>query len=182
MIPELIALFACASLASANPVVLARAVTSLDESAFAEAQQRDDTATRAASNINIKVCLASLLYMSTNLTTHPQTSDGKCLSVDKLSGDFRANLTPIKVEQCGSTDGQGWDIITAGKHISAPQSMLIVSTSTNACFNFDPRRAAGNQVLLFSCGGRADGGQSNNTPTPRGPRRTWNRYQHANTW
>jgi hypothetical protein len=23
--------------------------------------------------------------------------------------------------------------------------------------NFDPRRAAGNQVLLFSCGGRADG-------------------------
>ncbi|KAJ0109519.1 mg2+ transporter protein [Diaporthe amygdali] len=140
MIPKLIALFACASLASANPVVLARAVTSLDESAFAEAQQRDDTATRAASNINIK------------------TSDGKCLSVDKLSGDFRANLTPIKVEQCGSTDGQGWDIITAGKHISAPQSMLIVSTSTNACFNFDPRRAAGNQVLLFSCGGRADGG------------------------
>ncbi|TFK77703.1 hypothetical protein K466DRAFT_668648, partial [Polyporus arcularius HHB13444] len=25
---------------------------------------------------------------------------------------------------------------------------------------FDPRRAAGNQVLLFSCGGRADGGGS----------------------
>ena len=24
--------------------------------------------------------------------------------------------------------------------------------------NFDPRRAAGNRVLLFSCGGRADGG------------------------
>jgi hypothetical protein len=23
--------------------------------------------------------------------------------------------------------------------------------------NFDPRRAAGNQVILFSCGGRADG-------------------------
>src|SRR4051794_8709131 len=24
--------------------------------------------------------------------------------------------------------------------------------------NFDPRRAAGNQVIMFSCGGRADGG------------------------
>ena len=32
-----------------------------------------------------------------------------------------------------------------------------MSRQTNACFNFDPRRAAGNQVLLFSCGGRADG-------------------------
>jgi hypothetical protein len=33
-----------------------------------------------------------------------------------------------------------------------------VLSQTEACFNFDPRRAAGNQVLLFSCGGRADGG------------------------
>lgn len=37
--------------------------------------------------------------------------------------------------------------------------MLIVSTLTQACFNFDSRRPAGNQVLLFSCGGRADGGK-----------------------
>jgi hypothetical protein len=37
--------------------------------------------------------------------------------------------------------------------------MLIVSTLTQACFNFDPRRPAGNQVLLFSCGGRAGGGK-----------------------
>lgn len=29
---------------------------------------------------------------------------------------------------------------------------------TQACLNFDPRRAAGNTVILFSCGGRADGG------------------------
>jgi hypothetical protein len=33
-----------------------------------------------------------------------------------------------------------------------------VSSLTNGCLNFDPRRAAGNQVLMFSCGGRADGG------------------------
>jgi hypothetical protein len=78
--------------------------------------------------------------------------------VDKLSGDFRENLTPIQVGACGSTGGQGWDIITSGKHINVAQSMLIVSTLTEACANFDPRRAAGNQVNLFSCGGRGDGG------------------------
>ncbi len=30
---------------------------------------------------------------------------------------------------------------------------------TQGCFNFDPRRAAGDQVILFSRGGRADGGK-----------------------
>jgi len=36
-------------------------------------------------------------------------------------------------------------------------TILTFSFQTNACLNFDPRRAAGNQVILFSCGGRADG-------------------------
>lgn len=76
-----------------------------------------------------------------------------------MSGDFRANLTPIQVGVCDGSDGQLWDVITAGKHDDQPGTMLIVSTMTQACFNFDPRRAAGNQVLLFSCGGRADGGK-----------------------
>ena len=123
-----------------NNALLPRTVTSLDVAAVAEAQPRDDTATRAFSNVQIT------------------TSDGRCLFVDKLSGDFRENLTPIQVAACGSTDGQGWDVITAGKHNNVANSALIVSTLTEACFNFDPRRAAGNQVLLFSCGGRADGG------------------------
>ncbi|KAH8910337.1 hypothetical protein BR93DRAFT_474125 [Coniochaeta sp. PMI_546] len=134
-------LLACASLGSATPVG-PRTVSSLNEAAFAEAQQRDDGATRAFSNVQIK------------------TSDGQCLFVDELSGDFRANLTPIQVGACGATNGQGWDIITSGKHNNAANSMIIVSTLTQACWNFDPRRAAGNQVLLFSCGGRADGGGS----------------------
>jgi hypothetical protein len=33
----------------------------------------------------------------------------------------------------------------------------VVSSLTQGCLNFDPRRAAGDQVVLFSCGGRADG-------------------------
>ncbi|CAK7204516.1 hypothetical protein SEUCBS139899_007273 [Sporothrix eucalyptigena] len=139
----LAASFSWSSLTTAKHVnvpLLPRTVTSLDASAVAEAQPRDYTATRAFSNVQIT------------------TSDGRCLFVDKLSGDFRENLTPIQVAACGSTDGQGWDIITSGKHNNVANSALIVSTLTEACFNFDPRRAAGNQVLLFSCGGRADGG------------------------
>ncbi|KAK9782349.1 hypothetical protein SCARD494_13657 [Seiridium cardinale] len=124
----------------ASPIIGPRAVTQLDEAAFEEAQQRDATATRAFSDVQIK------------------TSDGQCLFVDELSGDFRANLTPIQVAACGTTDGQGWDVITSGEHNNVAGSILVVSTLTQACFNFDPRRAAGNQVLLFSCGGRADGG------------------------
>ncbi|KAL0473953.1 hypothetical protein QR685DRAFT_569954 [Neurospora intermedia] len=139
MLASLGRMLALAAIARASPL-LPRAVDSLNEEATAEAQQRDDSATRAFSNVQIK------------------TSDGRCLFVDQLSGDFRANLTPIQVADCGSTDGQGWDVITSGKHIPGDGGMLVVSTLTQACFSYDPRRAAGNQVILFSCGGRADGG------------------------
>ncbi|KAK8049953.1 hypothetical protein PG994_011683 [Apiospora phragmitis] len=127
------------TLVTAGPVSYPRVVTELNQAAFEEAQKRDETATRAFSNTTIK------------------TSDGKCLFVDKLSGDFRANLTPVQVAECGSTDGQGWDIITQGEHNNVAGSMLVVNTLTQACLNFDPRRPAGSQVNLFSCGGRADG-------------------------
>ncbi|KAH6653960.1 hypothetical protein BKA67DRAFT_592309 [Truncatella angustata] len=136
--PAVFATFVALSVAS--PILSERAVTQLDQAAFEEAQERDNAATRAFSNTQIK------------------TSDGRCLFVDELSGDFRANLTPIQVAGCGTTDGQGWDVLTSGKHNNVAGSMLVVNTLTQACFNFDPRRAAGNQVLLFSCGGRADGG------------------------
>ncbi|RYP89338.1 hypothetical protein DL769_000093 [Monosporascus sp. CRB-8-3] len=129
---------------TAGPVKLSspprRAVTELDGAAVEEAHRRDDTATKAFSGAQIK------------------TFDGKCLFVDKLSGDFRANLTPIQVAECDSTDGQGWDIIIRGRHNDVEDSMLVVNTLTGACFNFDPRRAVDSQVFLFSCGGRADGG------------------------
>ncbi|RFU35045.1 hypothetical protein B7463_g1308, partial [Scytalidium lignicola] len=116
-----------------------RNVTSLDQQAFEEAQQRDDTATRAFSSVPIK------------------TSNGQCLFVDLLSGDFRANLNPIQVGNCDGSTGQAWDVITAGKHNNVAGAMLVVNTLTQACMNFDPRRAAGDQAIMFSCGGRADG-------------------------
>ncbi|KAJ3576443.1 hypothetical protein NPX13_g3698 [Xylaria arbuscula] len=127
-------------LATQSPVLFRRVVTQLDQTAFEEAQQPDATATKAFASTLIK------------------TADDRCLFVDKFSGDFRANLTPVQIADCGSTDGQEWDIITNGKHNNVADSMLVVSTLTNACLNFDPRRPAGNQVILFSCGGRADGG------------------------
>ncbi|KXX74655.1 hypothetical protein MMYC01_208148 [Madurella mycetomatis] len=139
MVSTLSSLLVLAAAAAANPF-RSRPFDSLNEEATAEAHQRDNGATRAFSDVQIR------------------TSDGRCLFVDKLSGDFRANLTPVQVAECGSTDGQGWDIITAGQHIEGDNVMLIVSTLTQACFNFDPRRPTGKQVVLFSCGGRADGG------------------------
>jgi hypothetical protein len=45
-------------------------------------------------------------------------------------------------------------------HNNAANSTLVVSALTQGCLNFDPRRAAGDTVILFSCGGRADGGGS----------------------
>lgn len=157
-------LVACATLGTASPVG-PRNVSSLNAAAFAEAQQRDNSATRAFSNVQIQVRepnVRGVLPVWSKADSSPKTSDGRCLFVDELSGDFRANLTPIQVGTCGATgatDGQGWDVITKGEHNNAANSMLVVSTLTQACFNFDPRRAAGNQVLLFSCGGRADGGR-----------------------
>ncbi|KAI5860581.1 hypothetical protein GGS23DRAFT_229901 [Durotheca rogersii] len=139
----LVVILALRSAVTATPIASQassrRLVKELNQAAFEEAHQRDNTATRAFTNTQIR------------------TSDGRCLFVDELSGDFRANLTPIQVAECGATDGQGWDVITAGKHNNAQGSALIVSSLTNACFNFDPRRPSGNQALLFSCGGRADG-------------------------
>ncbi|KAF3907794.1 hypothetical protein ABW21_db0204496 [Orbilia brochopaga] len=134
------ALTASVAVTSAHPSLLRRVVTELNQAATEEAHPRDDTATRAFSSVTIT------------------TGNGKCLFVDELSGDFRANLLPIQVKDCDGSAGEKWDVITAGKHNDQPGTMLIVSALTQGCFNFDPRRAAGDQVNIFSCGGRADGG------------------------
>ncbi|KAF7343071.1 Sugar transporter [Mycena venus] len=127
-----------AGIATAAP--LARRDVKPDDAATAEAQKFDATATRA--------------FTATTITT----SDGRCLSVDPFSGDFRENLTPVNVATCDGSKNQTWDVITSGVHNNVKGQALIVSSLTNACLNFDARRAPGNQVLLFSCGGRADGG------------------------
>ncbi|KAG8821819.1 hypothetical protein FRC17_009729 [Serendipita sp. 399] len=131
-----------ASLAAARPMVpvldsrAASLVTSLNQAATAQAHQRDNTATRAFTS----------------------TSNGQCLFVDPLSGDFRSNLTPVQTVACNNNSpNQKWDIITSGKHNNVAGTALLVSSLTNACLDFDDRRPAGNQVFLFSCGGRADG-------------------------
>ncbi|KAJ6461982.1 hypothetical protein DFH09DRAFT_1001453 [Mycena vulgaris] len=136
LVPTLFTLLA-AGLASGAP--LDRRDVTLNAAATAEAQKFDATAKRA--------------FTATTITT----SDGKCLSVNPFSGDFRENLTPVTALACDGSKNQTWDVITSGLHNNVKGQALIVSSLTNACLNFDPRRAAGNQVLLFSCGGRADG-------------------------
>lgn len=101
------------------------------------------------------------VYSKCDLTykVYFQTFDGKCLFVDKLSGDFRANLTPVQIAECNSTNGQGWDFITVGQHIEKGTGTLVVSTLTNACLDYDSRADKEERVNLYSCGGRADGGK-----------------------
>ncbi|KAL9597566.1 MAG: hypothetical protein Q9219_005068 [cf. Caloplaca sp. 3 TL-2023] len=122
--------------ATTEAIPVSRAGGVLNPEAAAEANPRDDTATRAFSSVNIK------------------SSDGRCLSVDPAAGDFRLNLIPVQLQACSDDAGQKWDIVTKGKHIDQEGAML----ATQGCLNFDPRRKAGDQVIMFSCGGRADGG------------------------
>lgn len=112
----------------------------LNPSAAAEANPRDNTAVRAFTAAQVK------------------TSSGSCLHIDPTAGDFRENLIPIQIKACDGSPNQQFDVITSGVHNNVPGAALIVSTLTNGCLNFDPRRAVGDQTILFSCGGRADGG------------------------
>lgn len=110
-----------AGIAIANPttpVPVSRAGGTLNPTAAAESQQRDDTATRAFSEVEIRA------------------PNGQCLFVDPTAGDFRQNLIPIGLVDCGGTPNEKWDVITAGKHNNAKNSALIVSSLV--CTTFGP--------------------------------------------
>lgn len=62
------------------------------------------------------------------------------------------------MRDCTGAAGEKFDFVTKGVHNNEANSTLVVSSLTQGCLNFDDRRAAGDQVLMFSCGGRADGG------------------------
>lgn len=113
----------------------------LDPVATAQAQVRDNTATRAFSAAQIQ-------------------SNGQCLTIDPNSGDERENLIPVTIQACNGSAGQQWDVITAGVHNNVPGTALFVSSLTQGCLNLETRDATGHQVFLFSCGGRADGSTS----------------------
>lgn len=71
--PLSVLLLAVATLTSASPAVVRRAVQKLDQTAFAEAQQRDGTAKRAFSSIAIKVCGSAgcLCHTLINFSSRP---------------------------------------------------------------------------------------------------------------
>lgn len=135
----------------------------------AEAHTPDPTATKAREGVSLRASGGDL-----------------CLSVDPTAGDFRQNLIPVAVVACDGSPNQKFDIVTGGIHnngeqralihfVYVPTSLtsgtgdagaaLIVSSLTQGCISFDPRRAAGDTVTIFSCGGRAAGGPF----TPRIP-------------
>ena len=127
-----------------SPVPVSRAGGTLQPSSAAEANARDNTATRAFSSVEIRA------------------PNGQCLFVDPTAGDFRENLIPVSLVDCSGTPNERWDVITAGKHNNAKGAALIVSTLMNGCISFDGRRAQGDTVTMFSCGGRGDGSGETN--------------------
>lgn len=129
-----------------NPVPVSRAGGTLQPSAAAEAQERDDSAQRSFSNVQIRA------------------PDGRCLFVDPTAGDFRQNLIPVAAAPCAGTPNERFDVVTRGKHNDGRAGgSLLVSSLMNGCVSVDPRRAAGDTVTMFSCGGRADGGGETNS-------------------
>ncbi len=70
MVSTFSTVLAYAALAAAGPL-LPRTVTSLDQSAVAEAQQRDNTATRAFSNVQIKVTISPELPLAAGSVFYP---------------------------------------------------------------------------------------------------------------
>lgn len=93
---------------------VARAGGVLNSAAAAEANIRDDTATRAFSSAAIK------------------SSDGQCLFVDPTAGDFRENLIPVTLKACDGSTEQQFDLITKGKHNQAEGSVLVVSAAVSS--------------------------------------------------
>lgn len=102
-----------------------RQVISLERDAYQQAQKKDTSATRAYTATEIRVRTWFLRVCVLCLTWRDrQTNTGKCLFVDELSGDFRANLTPIQLKTCDGSSGQKWDVITAGRHLDPIRSGL----------------------------------------------------------
>ena len=91
-------------------VGVARAGGVLNPQAAAEANVRDDTATRAFSSASIK------------------SAEGQCLFIDPTAGDFRENLIPVQLKACDGSANEKFDILTKGKHNDQAGSMLVVST------------------------------------------------------
>jgi hypothetical protein len=76
-----------------------------------------------------------------------QLTDGQCLFVDILSGDFRAKLDPIGAAACDGSQGQQWDIITTGKHNDQPGHTSLPQGSRCCLLEARPRRQPSHSTL-----------------------------------
>ena len=133
-----------------SPVPVSGAGGAFDPSAAAKAHQFDSTATRERQSVHIR-----------------SSRDGRCLSVDPTAGDFRQNFIPVGMAECDEEDArQKFDIVTKGMHNDGRLGKaLVVSVLMKGCLSFDGRREKGDTVTMFSCGGRAAGGECRHLST-----------------
>jgi hypothetical protein len=91
----------------------------LNPTAAAEANQRDNSAVRTFSSVEIRA------------------PNGQCLFVDPTAGDFRENLIPVGLVDCGGTPNEKWDVISKGIHNDRPNSAMIVSSLVSRTLNVE---------------------------------------------
>ena len=103
-----------------DPVPVSGAGVTLQPSSAAEANKRDDTATRAFSSVSLKA------------------SNGQCLFINPTAGDFRQNLVPVNLQPCQGSPNEKFDLITAGIHNNTPNTTLVVSSLVS---HFTPTEA-----------------------------------------
>ena len=118
----------CTRNTSATEIGVARAGGVLNQQAAAEANVRDDTATRAFSFASVK------------------SADGQCLFIDPTAGDFRENLIPVQLKGCDGSANEKFDVITKGKHNDQPGSMLVVSAAVYSLLSHCVRLQKANRV------------------------------------
>jgi hypothetical protein len=93
-----------------TPVPVSGAGGTLQPSSAAEANARDNSATRAFSSVSLKA------------------SNGQCLFINPTAGDFRQNLIPVNLQPCTGSLNEKFDLITAGIHNNTPNTTLVVSS------------------------------------------------------
>lgn len=118
------------NLAAGTPV--SRAGLVLNPEAAAEANPRDDTATRAFTSVNIK------------------TASGECLTIDPTAGDFRQNLIPVALKACSGDVGQKWDVLTQAKHLEQGVGAALVVSGAVSIFPYPYRKTYPDLLLMES--------------------------------
>jgi hypothetical protein len=93
--------------------------------------QRDNTATRALSDVSIQIFDGRCLSVDAASSDHVEEADIRAVSTASLNKDrdIFEDRTAISFAKCDGSKGQKFDVITKGLHNDQAGNSLIVSTA-----------------------------------------------------